>query len=77
MISPYAKAARPLRRYPFHWLLCSFQGPRRGELCRVVGLGACSPPGRRRHAGLSKLNSMRRLFELPRGESEILPGQPG
>src|SRR5713226_6555756 len=32
-----------------HWLLCSFQGPRKGQLTS----------SRRQRAGLSKLNSMR------------------
>jgi hypothetical protein len=30
-ISPRQNADKALRPYPLHWLLCSFQGPRRGE----------------------------------------------
>src|SRR5579875_2258484 len=26
----HGRAPRGVRPYPFHWLLCSFQGPRRG-----------------------------------------------
>ena len=40
-----------------HWLLCSFQGPRRARRSRPAARDARSS-GRRRGAGLSKLNSM-------------------
>src|SRR3984885_4100381 len=43
-------------RYPCHWLLCSFQGPRRGA--RRAG-PRTEVHERRRRAGLSKLNSTR------------------
>jgi hypothetical protein len=42
---------------PFHWLLCDFQGPRRGGARRAAARDR-SPASGRRRAGLSKLNSM-------------------
>ena len=43
-----------------HWLLCSFQGPRRVERSRRARQGHDGPLTSRRGAGLSKLNSMQR-----------------
>jgi hypothetical protein len=56
-----------------HWLLCSFQGPRRGERAGTLARGKDCPPAGAQRAGLSKLNSMRRLPAL---ESAVvrLPG---
>jgi hypothetical protein len=59
-----------------HWLLCSFQGPQRGERTRRVGQGHLGPLTRADGAGLSKLNSMRsRSPQTSRGlRRHDLPG---
>jgi hypothetical protein len=60
----------------FHWLLCDFQGPRRGVTRRAASRDR-SPASGRRSAGLSKLNSMgnrRRGDSLP-GPVDISSGR--
>jgi hypothetical protein len=42
-----------------HWLLCSFQGPRRGKAPRTAARDETRPLTGAQRAGLSKLNSMR------------------